>query len=352
VLTLQNEIAAAIAAEIQGKLTPQQKSRLASSRPVNPEAQLAYWKARYFLSSRKDRIADRKSLEYAEQAVRIDPGYAPAQAALAMAYTLNSDDIDASEIMPRAKVAAQRAIALDEELAEAHMALGTILLIHDLDWAGAEREARRALSLNPSDADAHWLLSNYLAAIGRVDEAVVESKQARELYPLSFEMNRNVGRILCLAGRYDEALDELRQAGDMRPNSSAVDVWIVRAHLMKGSAQEAVDTDLRIHAYRDRFDTESLDALRAAYSTGSLRGYWTKLKELATPEFRSQPAAVYRLAEINAYLGDRDEAFRWLEKAYNYRTMWMPWVKVDPSLDSLRSDPRFDQLLRRMGLTP
>jgi hypothetical protein len=122
--------------------------------------------------------------------------------------------------------------------------------------------------------------------------------------------------------------------------------------LMKGSAREAVDTDLRIHAYRDGFDSKSLDALRTAYTTNGSRGYWTKLKELATAEFRSKPEAVYRLAEINAYLGDNDEAFRWLEKAREYRTMWIPWVKVDPSLDALRSDPRFNQLLRRMGLTP
>src|SRR5439155_22724033 len=127
------------------------------------------------------------------------------------------------------------------------------------------------------------LLANYLAAVGRVDEAVVEIKQARALDPFSFDINRNVGRMLCFARKYDEALAELRQAGDMQPNSSAVEVWIVRSYLMKGLADEAVATDLRIHAYRDGFNAESLDALREAYSTKGLRGYWTKLRELALP---------------------------------------------------------------------
>jgi TolB-like protein/DNA-binding winged helix-turn-helix (wHTH) protein/Tfp pilus assembly protein PilF len=353
-LALQNEIAGAIAGEIQGKLTPRQQSHSTTSRPVNPDAQFAYWKARYFLRGRREVDAARKSIEYSEQAVRIDPTYAPAQASLAMSYLMlsNLGGGFPSEVMPRAKTAAQRAIALDEELAEAHVALGAILLAYDWDWAGAEREVRRAISLNPSDADAHQGLANYLAAVGRVDEAVAEIRRARELDPFSFYINRNVGRILYFARKYDEAIAELRQAGDMQPNSfSVVDGWIVRSYLKKGLADDAVAVDLRIHAMRDGLDAQSLDALRAAYSEKGLRGYLTKLRELVLPAYRSRVFGSYLLAEIDTFRNDKEEAFRWLERAYQVRSGAMPWIKVDPSFDGLRSDPRFSALLRRMGLT-
>jgi TolB-like protein/DNA-binding winged helix-turn-helix (wHTH) protein len=353
-LALQNEIAGAIAGEIQGKLMPQQKSRPGSSRPVEPAAQIAYWKARYFLNGRTDVEVQRKTVEYSEQAVRIDPSYAPAHAALARSYAGLSDMGEAfpREVMPRARLGAQRAIALDEELAYAHVALGWILLVYDRDWVGVEREGRRAIGLNPSDAEAHWLLANYLAAVGRVDEAVVRMKHARELDPLSFHINWHVGRMLFLARKYDEALAELRQTADMQRNSSAVDIWTFKSYWMKGLADEAIAADLRIRGYRDGFSAESLDDLRAAYSNSGSRGYWTKLRKLVLPKFRSNPTGWYRLAEINTYLGDNKEAFWWLEKAYEERPSWIAWIKVDPVLDPLRSDPRFSALLRRMGLPP
>jgi TolB-like protein/Tfp pilus assembly protein PilF len=360
VLVLQNEIANAVAGEIQGRLTPRQQSRFGNSRPVNPEAQLAYWKARYLLNTGFDPKyggmpeAARKSIESAEQAVRIEPGYAPAYAALATSYKLLSDIGEAfpREVAPRARAAAQRAIALDEELAYGHIALGSILLVYDRNWAGAEREIRRAMTLNPSDPDAHQWLANYLAAVGRVDEAVIEMKRARELDPLSPLINWNVGRMLCLARKYDDALADLRQAGDTHRNSAAIDIWTFKSYWMKGLADEAIAADLRLRSYREGLNAESLDALRAAYSKKGSPGYWTKLRELVLPKFRTNPIGWYRLAEINTYLGDKEEAFRWLEKAYEERPNWIPFIKVEPTLDPLRSDARFNALLGRMGLAP
>jgi TolB-like protein/DNA-binding winged helix-turn-helix (wHTH) protein len=353
-LALQNEIAGTIAEEIAGKLSPRPQSRLANSRLVNPEAQAAYWKAKYLLDHRfrvgleKDY---RKIIDYSEQAIRMDPDYAPAHATLSRAYATISDIGQAfpRDIMPHARAEAQRAVALDEGLGYGHVALGYVLLIYDRDWAGTEREATRAISLNPSDADAHELLASYLAAVGRVDEAVIEMKRARELDPFSFDVNWDLGRMLCFARRYDEALAELRQAGDMERNSPAVDIWTFKSYWAKGQANEAVAVDMRLRSYRDRLN---VDILREAYSSKGSRGYWTKVRELVLPQFRTNPIGWYRLGEINTYLGDKEEAFRWLEKAYEERPNWIPWIKVDPSLDSLRSDPRFTALLRRMGLTP
>jgi TolB-like protein len=352
-LALQNEIAGAIAAEIQGKLTPHQQSRLASSRPVNPDAQLAYWKARYFLHGGRDSDPEgaMKSVEYSEQAVRIDPGYAPAYAGLARSYARLSyvDRAVPGEAMTRARTAAKRAIALDEDLAEAHVALATVFLNYDWDWAGAEREVRHAIRLNPSDAEAHHILVLCLAAVGRVDEAVVEVKRVRQLDPLSFRINWEVGRMLYFARKYDEALTELRRAADMQPDSSAVAVYTVKSYLKKGLDHQAVAVDLRMRG-DDGLNREALGALRVAFSTKGLPGYFGKLKQLLGPRLHSSVYGSYYLAEINTYLDDKEEAFRWLEEAFHVRSALMPWIKVDPSLDPLRSDPRFGALLRRMGL--
>lgn len=353
-LALQSDIAGAIAVEVRGQLAPLQPSRAASSRPVDQAAQLAYWKARYFLHGRRDVTNARKSIEYAEQAVRDDPAYAPAQAALAMSYLMLSNMGGAfpRDVIPDAKAAAQQAIALDERLADGHVALASILLAYEWDWDGAQREVGRALSLNPSHADARQALANYLAAVGRIDEAVAEIKRARDLDPFSFYINRNVGRILYFARKYDDAVAELRQATDMQPNSVVVDVWIVKSYLKQGRADDAVAADLQVYANRDRLDTKQLETLRAAYSDGGLRGYWARLREVILRPYSSSVFGPWYLAEIHAYLDDKDEAFRWLDKAYEVKSGTMPWIKVDPSLDRLRSDPRFSALLRRMGLTP
>ena len=147
--------------------------------------------------------------------------------------------------------------------------------------------------------------------------------------------------MLYFARRYDDALADLRQAGDMQPNSSVVDLWIVKSYLKRGQADEAVAADLRVHASRDGLSEQSLDALRAAYSKKGWHAYWTKLRELVLPGYRSVANGQYTLAEIGAYLDEKEEAFRWLEKAYQGRSGFMPWIKVDPSLDPFRLDPRF-----------
>ena len=183
-----------------GELTPAQQARMGRSRPVNPEAQLAYWKARYFLNALRDPEATRKGIEYSEQAVRLEPAYAAAHAALAMAYAmLSGGSTIPPDAVNRARSAARMAIDLDDKLSDAHVGLGSVLLLYDWDWAGAEREFKHAIDLNPSNAEAHQWLSSYWAAVGRLDEAVAAGRRARELDPLSFRTNWSLGRILCFA---------------------------------------------------------------------------------------------------------------------------------------------------------
>jgi TolB-like protein/Tfp pilus assembly protein PilF len=352
VLALQNEIASAITAGVQGKLTPRQRSRLDGARPVDPEAQLAYWRAKYLMNNTKGDVqAVQKIVDYAAKAVQLDPGYAPAHAVLARGHVLSAAIGAAwpSRATPPARAAAERALALDERLVSGHVALAYILLF-SWDWVGAEREARRAIELNPSDAEGHLALANYLAAVGRVDEAVTEMKAAKRLDPLSFFTNWNVGRMLCLARRYDEALAELRQTGDLQQNSSGVDIWVFKANWMKGQFDQAIAADLRIRGYRDGLPAASLEGLQAAFRKNGPGAYWTRVRKLVLPQYAENPIGWYRLAEINTYLGDNDQAFQWLEKALNERPDWIPFLKVEPTLDPLRADPRFTALLQRMGL--
>ena len=241
-------------------------------------------------------------------------------------------------------------MALDERLVSAHVALGYVLLF-SWDWIGAEREARRAIELNPSDADGHLALANYLAAVGRVDEAVAEMKTAKRFDPLSFFTNWNVGRMLCLARRYDEALTELRQTGDLQQNSSGVDIWLFKANWMKGQFDQAIAADLRIRGYRDGLPAAAIEGLQAVFRKSGTAAYWTRVRELVRARYSENPIGWYRLAEINTYLGEHDKAFRWLEKALSERPDWIPFLKVEPTLDPLRSDPRFIALLRKMGLS-
>ena len=352
-LALQNEVAGAIAGEIHAKLTPQQQSRLTSSRAVTPDAQLAYWKARYFLNGRRDAESARKAVEYAEQAVRLDPGWAPAQAALAESYVMLAYFGGVpTEIEHRARMAAERAVELEDQLGEAHASLSDFLFF-DWDFAGAEREARRAIGLNPSDAFAYDRLANCLSAVGRTEEAVAMVNRARQLDPFSFHINRDVGKLLYFARRYDEALGELRQTADMQPNSSVVDLWIVKSYLQKGMAAEAIAMDLRVRRERDRFDAGELDGLRTAYATGGPRAYWTRLNEQLVHRFRAgQSQHSENLAEIETYLGNKDKALAWLETHFQDHGGFMFWTKVDPSFDPLRAEPRFDALLERVGFTP
>jgi len=352
VISLQNEIAAAIAGEVQGKLTQRERSRPKTNHPVNHEAQLLYWKARYIRQNQRNPNAARMSIKFSEQSLQIDPASAPAYAELAMSYArlANMGGALQSEVMPRAKTAAEKALALDGDLGAAHVALGFVLLFYEWDWAGAERELRRALTLNPSDAEARQYLAHCFAWLGRMDEAVAEIRRARELDPFGFTVHQDVAKMLYWARRYDEALAEARQANEMQPDTFPINYLIAGCCLKKGLMAEAVTADLRSRVTRDSLNEESQRALRAAYARNGLQGYWRQLKEIVLPLYRSNPGGVYHLARISASLNETDEAFRWLEKAYGYRSSWMNGIKVDPLLDALRPDPRFGSLLQRMRL--
>jgi len=348
-LDLQNEVAAAIAAKILGKISPEQRAQFAAATPTNPEAYAAVMRARFYIHNRRSAEGARKALQYSMQATQLDGRSAVAYSALADSYEAMSFLGAAlpSEVMPKAEAAAERALTLDPELGPAHLALEGILETYYWSWRGAERECKRALELNPNDSGAHGAYAEYLAAVGRLDEAVEEAKRARGLDPLSLLSNREVARILYYARRHEESLAELRQVGEMFPDSAVVYNWVDWNYEVQGLRERAVEADLENEQTNGR-STEVLAELRQVYKNVGPRGYWEKAVQLASDG--RAPLDPYELALMYIQLGKKKEALHCLEKAYQERTIFMTWIKVDPMLDPLRAELQFKDLLRHMGL--
>jgi len=346
VLGLQNDVARDIANQIRVKLTPEEVVGLEASQPVRREAYEAYLKSRYFLHNEWGVTGARKSIEYSLRAVGLDPTFALAYAGLAESYLspLFTGGGPVGEAMPQAEAAAQKAVQLDSSLAAAHVSLGLIRLIYTWDWRDCERELMRALQLAPNDPDAHWAYGWYLGTMGRLGPAIAEMRRARELDPLSFVVNRDLGISLYHARRYDEAIDRFQRAIELNPARGYR--WLGWAHEDKGLNDQAVQMFLKDDEVTGA-TSETIGALRKAYAAFGMPG-WLKasLKLEAWPDYEKP----YFSAQTYARLGDRDNAFRWLEKAYNQRSVYITLIEVDPALDNLRSDTRYADLLRRMGL--
>ncbi|MEE9293346.1 MAG: tetratricopeptide repeat protein [Phycisphaerae bacterium] len=350
IVALQGEVARAIASEIKAAVTPEEEARLASARPVNPEAYEAYLKGRYFWNKRT-REGLTKGLEHFQQAIDIDPTYALAYAGVADSWLVlgNNAYLPAEETFPKAKTAALKALAIDDSLAEAHTSLGAILQNYDWDWTGAEREFRRALQLNPGYATAHHWNSFLLSMLGRHDEAIAEVKRARELDPLSLRINANVGLMFYWARRYDQAIKELLRALELDQNRPrGLYDRLGWAYLQKDMHDEAIAT-LEKALTLSGGGPLALAGLGHAYAVaGRVDDAISILGKLKRVSKRSHVSPVW-LARIYTGLGEKDQAFAWLEKGYEKRDIRMHWMKLDPRFDPLRSDPRFQDLLRRMN---
>jgi TolB-like protein/Tfp pilus assembly protein PilF len=346
ILVLQSEIAGAIARDIRITLTPEEETRLAAARPVNPEVYEAYLKGRYHWNKRS-REGLMKGLEHFQQAIDIDPTYALAYAGVADSWTVigNNAYLPAEESFPKAKAAALKALAIDDGLAEAHTSLGAVLWGYEWDWTGAEREFRRAFQLNPGYATAHHWYALLLSVLGRYDEAIAEVKRARELDPLSLRINANVGTVLVQARRYDEAVAELQKALELESNRSAPHAALGKAYLQKEMYEEAI-AEFRMASDAASFPNKHLVH---AYAVADKRDEARKmLKQMLVASKKEFVSPVW-IARIYVGLGEHDTAFEWLEKAAQSRDGHYFQIKVDPRFDPLRSDPRFHSLLRRLN---
>ncbi len=349
ILALHSDVARAIAREVQITLTSEEETRLADARPVNPEAYEAYLKGRYHWNKRT-REGLMKGLEHFQQAIDIDPTYALTYAGVADSWYIlgNNAHLPAEETFPKAKAAALKALAIDNSLAEAHTSLGTVLRSYEWDWTGAEREYRRALQLNPGYATAHHWYAFLLSILGRHDEAIAEIKRARELDPLSLRINANVGLLLVQARRYDEAIEELQKALELESNQPAPHHFLALAYLAKAMYEEAIaEFQTAAGLSRDLHITE----LAHAYAVAGKRGEARKMLDEVLAGSKKEFVSPVRIAVVYVGLQEHDTAFEWLEKAFQSRDARCYILNVDPRFDPLRSDPRFQSLLRRMNFT-
>jgi TolB-like protein/DNA-binding winged helix-turn-helix (wHTH) protein/Tfp pilus assembly protein PilF len=356
-LEVESDIAVAIAGHIQLALPPQTLERISAKHPVNAEAQVAYLLGLQALNQRTREGFTNAIAEF-QRAITIDPNYALPYAGLARSYALSPimGGAKLAEVMPKARAAASRAIALDSALADAHAVLAMVAGHYDYDWDTAEREFRRALELNPSSADAHFFYSNsYLSPFGHHDEAIAELQRAMELDPLSLPIQAFLGRTYVWARRYDDALAQFRKIGEMSPDLALNHERLSHLYAYLNRYDEAIEEDAKARTLSgDNVDSvfAKKDALRRAFVEHGPRGFWQGLLELSKAP-QNPPEAYtdhWGVAIIYAQLGDKNKALDALEEAYSERNFMLTEIAVEPALDPLRSEPRFKALLQRVGL--
>ena len=352
VLDLQSEIARAIAREVRIQTTPAEQARLTPRRPVSPKAFDDYLQGRYLYWNKRTVENLGKAIEYFQSAIREDPNYAPAYAGLADCHNaLGSVQFGTGppmEARRRAEEAAAKALEIDPALTEAHCVLGYVKHFN-WDWEAAEPQFKRAIELNPNYAHAYSFYAGYLMSRGRVEESLAASNRARELDPFSLSISVQRGFMLGNARRYDEAIEQLRRVIAMDPNHYQA-YWILgHIYAFNGQHDEAVAASEKSVALSGRAPA-ALGMLGLMYGLAGRKGEATQvLNELLELNERRYvtPAA---LAYVYVGLGDKDRAFVWLEQAYQERSNYIAYLKVNPIVDSLRSDPRFADLVRRVGL--
>jgi TolB-like protein/DNA-binding winged helix-turn-helix (wHTH) protein/Tfp pilus assembly protein PilF len=346
ILALQSDVARAIAGEIKSKLTPAEQARLAKVRPVNPEAYELYLRGRYFWNKRAEETV-KKSLDYFEQAIRRDPGSALAYAGLADSYIIlgSYEYLPPKEAYPKAKAAAQRALEIDRTLAEAHASLGRFGIEYDWDWSASEEEYKRAIELNPNYATAHHWYADYLAWVGRHNESLVEIERARQLDPLSLIINTVVAISLSYARRYDEAIEQFHRTLEIDSNFAVAHLYLADAYAQTSHFPEAIAEAQKAVSLSGAAPVFVADLARVYAVAGNRAAANRLLKDV----LRRSYVPKYHVAMVHIALGKHQEALDWLDKAAEDRSPQLVLLKVDPGLDPLRSDPRFQDLLRRMN---
>lgn len=342
-LTTRREIAAQIVKSLAIRVAGSDKNYT-----ENNEAYRLYLKGRYFWNKR-DAEATRKAIEYFNQAIAIDPGFALAYAGLADAYVIPANRMAPHEAMPRAKKAAMRALEIDDSLAEAHTSLARVLQVYDWNWAEAEQQYKRAIELDPRYPVAHQWYGGYLERTGRLDLAVAERNLSLQLDPLSAITNFELGQTYVFMREYDKALDQFRKVLELEPNFPAAHQYIPLALIGKGMLDEAMARVQSENEGRIGVTGVSGYVYAVAGRTDEARKKIEELKKLRGQPLYISPTSI---AAIYSALGQSDEAIEWLEKGYEERAFQMQTLNLDPRWDNIRSDPRFADLVRRIGFPP
>jgi TolB-like protein/Tfp pilus assembly protein PilF len=346
-VTLQGEIARDVSNKLRVKLSGADEQRLAKNYTGNAAAYQLYLRGRFYWN--KSTVENnRKAIELFNQAIVIDPNYALAYAGIADAYPLLFFSITPQQAMSKAREAALKALSLDNNLAEAHAALGVVLRDYDYDFAAAEREFKTAIELNPNYAAAHDRYGTLLSRLARHEEAFAEHRRALEIEPLSLGINRNYGEAFIFARRYDEAIAQLKKTLELDSSFVAAHVSLGFVYQLKGMYAESVEERAKVRELQG--DPQSAGQIRESFAKGGWEGF---LRNQIEDRKFSNPSAyisAYVLATSHAALGEKDRAFAELNKSFENREYFMTLLKVDPRLDPLRSDPRFADLMREVRL--
>jgi TolB-like protein/DNA-binding winged helix-turn-helix (wHTH) protein/Tfp pilus assembly protein PilF len=349
-LALQNKVAAAIAEQIRIKLNPQEQAALKNARVVNPEAYESYLKGRYFWNKRTANGL-KAGLAYFNQAVEEDPKYAQAYSGLADTYALLGDwqyaVMTPKEALPKAKTAAMKALELDDSLSEAHTSLAFCLEGFDWDFLSAEKEFRRAIELNPGYATAHHWYAWHLSLLRRNSEAIAEMKKAENLDPLSLIINADLAELLLIAQLSDESIQQSNKTIEMDANFALAHNQLAQGYLEKHMFGEAIAEIQKAIQLSGGSPTFTANLARAYAASGQKAAAIDLLNDLKKRSASSDPHSA-EIAMIYAALGNNDQAMTWLEKSYKER--FNPGVLLRPGFDPLRSDSRFQDLVRRIGL--
>jgi tetratricopeptide (TPR) repeat protein len=349
VIAVQDSVVRSIANQIHIALTEEQKTGLSNSRKILPESYLAYLKGRYYWNKRTtDSI--QKAEPFFQQAIDSDPTYAAAFSGLAdcnSALAWHGFKAPA-EALPKAYSAARKAIEIDRQSAEAHASLG-LVLSHRWDWAGAEAEFKRALELDPEYANAHHWYGDYLSIKGRHEEAVSEARRALELDPLNLMISTWVGLRYYLARDYSAAIKQNRESVELDPNFAAAHLLLGEDYIQAGIYGDGVN-ELRKAATLSGGSPLYTAQVAVALAATGRRSEALRIAHELQMTSRKRYVSPYGLAQIYASLGRKDDAFKWLQAAYDEHAVWMGYLALDPTFDRYRSDQHFQELVRRVGL--
>jgi TolB-like protein/DNA-binding winged helix-turn-helix (wHTH) protein/Tfp pilus assembly protein PilF len=353
ILTLQNRVASAIVREVSIKLTPEEQQRLTTVRPVLAESYEDYLKGNYYYSNNRSAEGLAKAIEYFQRAIQADPNNALAYAGLSNCYaTIGSSLVGAMpslEAAAKSRAAALKALDIDDNLAEAQVALANVRIKYDWDWAAAEKGFQRAIELKPSYSTAYQRYSLYLMAMGRTQESVALVNHARELDPLSVSTNFSLGWRLYMARQYDEAIAQLLNTIDLDPTLAVAHLILGQAYEEKQLYPQALNELQKANVISNTAPL-MLAALGHAYARTGRRADAEVILAQLFERSKTENVSPFVIASIYEGLGDTEKALDWLDKAYQERSNALVFLKVDPELDTLRSHPRFRELQRKLNL--
>ena len=350
IFSIQDEIALEVANELKTALSPEEIRKIEKNPTENLKAYNLYLKGRYFWNKRTAE-GFQKGIEYFELAIETDLTYALAYAGVADCYSFLGwhDFLPSKEVYPRARAAAEKALEIDEALSEAHTSLAFVKYLYDWDWLGAEREFMRAIELNPSYATAHQWYAQYLSSRKRHDEAIAEAKRAQELDPLSLSIIHSMGLVFYQRRQYDLAIEQFQKILEMDPNYVAAHWYLAYPYVQKAMYSEAIAELQKAIDLSGKRDPPLVALLGFAYSYSGERDKAKKVIEELLKLSKQRYVAPCYIVFIYMGLGQKDQAFEWLEKAYEERDDWFIGLKASPMFDGLRSDPRFQDLLDRVN---